>query len=162
MENGSWRPATVDARESSRKPLAMTPEEPAEVEDRGMTLAAIPLRCAPPIRPAPCFIKFKLHKSQEALGDHLHLECSQDRLFGPCSTFFHAEPLFVIAEAVFLAKPGGLDCHDLCGRQGKRRARQADLPESTCCHTFRATGITAYLSSDGRLSPSDSGWIFLA
>ena len=27
----------------------------------------------------------------------------------------------------------------------KRRA--ADLPPSTCCHTFRATGITAYLSN---------------
>ena len=36
-------------------------------------------------------------------------------------------------------------------RMVKRRARQADLPESTSCHTFRATGITAYLSSDGRL-----------
>ena len=28
----------------------------------------------------------------------------------------------------------------------KRRAAAADLPPSTCCHTFRATGITAYLS----------------
>ena len=36
-------------------------------------------------------------------------------------------------------------------RMVKRRARQADLPESTSCHTFRATGITAYLLSDGRL-----------
>ncbi|NQU25467.1 MAG: tyrosine-type recombinase/integrase [Candidatus Nealsonbacteria bacterium] len=36
-------------------------------------------------------------------------------------------------------------------RMVKRRACQADLPESTSCHTFRATGITAYLSSDGRL-----------
>ena len=33
----------------------------------------------------------------------------------------------------------------------KRRARQAGLPSSTCCHTFRATGITAYLRFDGRL-----------
>lgn len=29
----------------------------------------------------------------------------------------------------------------------KRRARAAGLPESTCCHTFRATGITAYLDN---------------
>ena len=27
----------------------------------------------------------------------------------------------------------------------KRRARDAGLPDSICCHTFRATGITAYL-----------------
>ena len=32
----------------------------------------------------------------------------------------------------------------------KRRAA-ADLPPSTCCHTFRATGITAYLSNGGTL-----------
>ena len=36
-------------------------------------------------------------------------------------------------------------------RMVKRRARQAGLPMSTCCHTFRATGITAYLRSNGRL-----------
>ena len=33
----------------------------------------------------------------------------------------------------------------------KRRAAEADLPPSTCCHTFRATGITAYLSNGGTL-----------
>ena len=32
----------------------------------------------------------------------------------------------------------------------KRRAA-ADLSSSTCCHTFRATGITAYLSNGGTL-----------
>ena len=31
----------------------------------------------------------------------------------------------------------------------KRRAATAGLPPSTCCHTFRATGITAYLSKRG-------------
>ena len=29
----------------------------------------------------------------------------------------------------------------------KRRASAAGLPASTFCHTFRATGITAYLSN---------------
>ena len=29
----------------------------------------------------------------------------------------------------------------------KRRARRAGLPATTCCHTFRATGITAYLEN---------------
>ena len=33
----------------------------------------------------------------------------------------------------------------------KRRATGAALPYSTCCHTFRATGITAYLQNGGTL-----------
>ena len=33
----------------------------------------------------------------------------------------------------------------------KRRACQAGLPASTCCHTFRATGITAYLENGGTI-----------
>ena len=36
-------------------------------------------------------------------------------------------------------------------RMVKRRALQAGLPSSTCCHTFRATGITAYLENGGTL-----------
>ena len=31
----------------------------------------------------------------------------------------------------------------------KRRAAAAGLPPSTCCHTFRATGITTYLTNGG-------------
>ena len=34
----------------------------------------------------------------------------------------------------------------------KRRAAVAGLPATTCCHTFRATGITAYLSNGERSS----------
>ena len=33
----------------------------------------------------------------------------------------------------------------------KRRPAGAGLPSQTCCHTFRATGITAYLSNGGTL-----------
>jgi integrase/recombinase XerD len=33
----------------------------------------------------------------------------------------------------------------------KRLAKEAALPYSTCCHTFRATGITAYLQNGGTL-----------
>jgi integrase/recombinase XerD len=36
-------------------------------------------------------------------------------------------------------------------RMVKRRARGAGLPSSTCCHTFRATGITAYLENGGTI-----------
>jgi site-specific recombinase XerD len=36
-------------------------------------------------------------------------------------------------------------------RMVKRRAVGAGLPSSTCCHTFRATGITAYLENGGTI-----------
>jgi site-specific recombinase XerD len=36
-------------------------------------------------------------------------------------------------------------------RMIKRRAIGAGLPGSTCCHTFRATGITAYLENGGTI-----------
>jgi site-specific recombinase XerD len=36
-------------------------------------------------------------------------------------------------------------------RMIKRRAADAALPYSTCCHTFRATGITTYLQNGGTL-----------
>lgn len=36
-------------------------------------------------------------------------------------------------------------------RMIKRRAEDVGLPASTCCHTFRATGITAYLENGGTI-----------
>jgi len=36
-------------------------------------------------------------------------------------------------------------------RMVKRRALEAALPSSMCCHTFRATGITAYLENGGTI-----------
>jgi len=36
-------------------------------------------------------------------------------------------------------------------RMVKRRAKDAGLSATTCCHTFRATGITAYLSNGGTI-----------
>ncbi len=33
----------------------------------------------------------------------------------------------------------------------KRRTKAAGLPDTACCHTFRATGITAYLNNGGSL-----------
>jgi integrase len=33
----------------------------------------------------------------------------------------------------------------------KRRAQKAGLPASTCCHTFRGTGITAFLENGGTI-----------
>ena len=36
-------------------------------------------------------------------------------------------------------------------RMVKRRAKAANLPGNTCCHTFRATGITTYLQNGATL-----------
>ena len=36
-------------------------------------------------------------------------------------------------------------------RMIKRRASRPDLDTTVCCHTFRATGITAYLENGGSL-----------
>ncbi len=36
-------------------------------------------------------------------------------------------------------------------RMVKRRARANELPDCICCHTFRATGITAYLEAGGTI-----------
>lgn len=33
----------------------------------------------------------------------------------------------------------------------KRWAHAVGLPSSTCCHTFRATGITAYIANSGTI-----------
>jgi integrase len=41
-------------------------------------------------------------------------------------------------------------------RMIKRRARAAGLPYSTRCHTFRATGITAYLENGGTIEKAQA------
>lgn len=41
-------------------------------------------------------------------------------------------------------------------RMIKRRARAADLSEKVCCHTFRATGITAYLQNGGTVEKAQA------
>ena len=41
-------------------------------------------------------------------------------------------------------------------RMIKRRARDAGLPGSTCCHTFRATAITAYLDNGGTIEKAQA------
>ena len=38
----------------------------------------------------------------------------------------------------------------------KRRAVAAGLPSSTGCHTFRATGITAYLENGGTIEKAQA------
>jgi site-specific recombinase XerD len=59
-----------------------------------------------------------------------------------------------------LTRQGGLTDRRLTRRDVlamiKRRARKAGLPENTCCHTFRATGITAYLKAGGQLETAQA------
>jgi integrase len=38
----------------------------------------------------------------------------------------------------------------------KRRVGAAGLPDSTHCHTFRATGITAYLENGGTVQKAQA------
>jgi len=38
----------------------------------------------------------------------------------------------------------------------RRRARKVGLPPNLCCHTFRATGITAYLENGGALEKAQA------
>jgi integrase len=38
----------------------------------------------------------------------------------------------------------------------KRRAKAAGLSERICCHTFRATGITAYLENGGTIEKAQA------
>lgn len=40
--------------------------------------------------------------------------------------------------------------HDVF-RMIRRRAKAAHLPTTTCCHTFRTTGITTYLENGGTI-----------
>lgn len=38
----------------------------------------------------------------------------------------------------------------------RRRALEAGISISACCHTFRATGITAYLSNGGTIEKAQA------
>lgn len=43
-------------------------------------------------------------------------------------------------------------------RMIKRRAKDARLSPAICCHTFRATGITAYLENNGTIEKAKAIW----
>lgn len=65
------------------------------------------------------------------------------------NAFVHSYISFVIEFSTRLtADRAGMHRTDVL-RMVKRRAHDTTLPDSTCCHTFRATGITAYLDNGG-------------
>jgi len=59
-------------------------------------------------------------------------------------------PLFRSINRYREVTENGMDRRDVLAMT-KRRAKHAGLPYTTCCHTFRATGITAYLENGGEL-----------
>ena len=59
-------------------------------------------------------------------------------------------PLFRTIDRSGRATERGLSRNDAL-RMIKRRAKAAGLSEKVCCHTFRATGITAYLENGGTI-----------
>ena len=59
----------------------------------------------------------KLHQPQQRQRRHLNLERPQHRFFRPRPTFFHAQSLLVVAEAVFLAKTSAVGRKRLACRQ---------------------------------------------
>jgi hypothetical protein len=85
----------------------------------------VPFGFPPPTPCTPGLIQAALQQPQQGQGEHLYLEGAQHGLLGPGSAFLHAEALFVVTEAVFLAKAGGKRFHDLSGREIQRRGDQA-------------------------------------
>lgn len=63
---------------------------------------------------------------------------------------FEKTPLFRTITRRRTVSPRGMTRNDALAMV-KRRARAAGLPSSTCCHTFRATSITAYLENGGTI-----------
>ena len=81
------------------------------------------------------------HRAAEALDEYLDacgLEAAGEALFQSVDRAGERLTGRVLTRRVVLAMI-------------KRRASAAGLPPSTCCHTFLATGITAYLSNGGTL-----------
>jgi site-specific recombinase XerD len=81
------------------------------------------------------------HKAEEYIDEYLAIAGIADA---------KKTPLFRSASRQRLLTERRLDRREVWGMI-KRRARQADLPENICCHTFRATGITTYLENGGTI-----------
>ena len=60
------------------------------------------------------------------------------------------EPLFRTLNKARQLNASAMSRHDVF-RMIRRRAKAAGLPPTVCCHTFRATGITAYLENGGTI-----------
>lgn len=93
----------------------------------------------------------------------LHQVPAHSRLQDLMEAYLHASgtsgapdlPLFRSFTPLGAMTPGAMSRHDAL-RMVKRRALAAGLSDSTCCHSFRATGITAYLANGGLLETAQA------
>jgi integrase/recombinase XerD len=81
------------------------------------------------------------HNAQEYVHAYLDAAAIRDE---------KKSPLFRSVDKQKTITPNPITRTDVL-RMVKRRAMAAGLPSSTCCHTFRATGITAYLENGGTI-----------
>ena len=98
---------------------------------------------------------FRLHEKGGKLhhvpAHHTAEECLDAYLRGVGITTAEPKaPLFRTFDRKKRLTENRMNRHDVI-RMVKRRARAAGLPASICCHTFRATGITAYLDNGGAI-----------
>ena len=96
---------------------------------------------------------FRLHekggKHHTVPAHHNAIEYVEDYLDAAGLRHFPRAPIFQSAPHHRLS--GHRLLEDNARQMIKRRARNAGLPATTCCHTFRATGITNYLENGGTL-----------
>lgn len=81
------------------------------------------------------------HNAETYLDAYLDAAGTRDQRHGP---------LFRAVDRAGCLTVGAVTRNDVF-RMVKRRSRAAALPSSTCCHSFRATGITAYLENGGTI-----------
>ncbi len=96
---------------------------------------------------------FRLHEKggkENPVPAHHTAEAYLDEYLESLGQAHRSEPLFRTVDRRRLPTNKPLTRTDAL-RMIKRRAKKAELPESTCCHTFRATGITTYLDNGGTI-----------
>lgn len=101
---------------------------------------------------------FRLHEKGGKLHQvpaHHNAEAYVDAWLDAAELSDHSAPLFQTIGRDGMATGRAMSRTDAL-KMIKRRARALELPHSTCCHTFRATGITAYLENGGTIEKAQS------
>lgn len=96
---------------------------------------------------------FRLHEKggkHHELPAHHNAEIYMDEYLNAAATADRKTPVFRTLGRQGLLTQNRMHRTDAL-RMIKRRAKVAGLSDDICCHTFRATGITAYLSNGGTL-----------
>jgi site-specific recombinase XerD len=102
---------------------------------------------------------FRLHekggKRHEVPAHHNAYEYLDEYLQAAGIATDKHSPLFRTVDRKGKINERGMTRNDAL-RMIKRRARKAGLSSAICCHTFRATGITAYLENKGTIEKAQS------